>query len=67
MAKSKAATILAIIMEELNISKGASLGDIMWALNAIDEDGEIKKMLITEIRKEVIGEIKWKLAIEKIA
>ena len=67
MAKSKAATILAIIMEELNVPKGASLGDIMWALDAIDEDGKIKKMLVTEIRKEVIGEIKWKLAIEKIA
>lgn len=67
MAKSKAATILAIIMEELNVPKGASLGDIMRALDAIDEDGEIKKMLITEIRKEVIADIKWKLAIEKIA
>lgn len=67
MTKSKAATILAIIMEELNVPKGASLGDIMWALDAIDEDGEIKKMLITEIRKEVIADIKWKLAIEKIA
>ena len=62
MKKSKATEILAIIMDELNVPRGYSLGDIMWALAAIDEDGEIKKMLVTAIRNEVIEEIKKKIA-----
>lgn len=62
MKISTSAVILSIIMEELNTPKGWSLGDIMWLLDAIDEDGEIKKILTTAIRDEVIAEIKKKIA-----
>lgn len=60
--KQKAIGILAIIMDELNVPEGSTLGDIGWCLDAIDDTGEIKRLLTTEIRNAVIDEIKAHLA-----
>jgi hypothetical protein len=60
--RQKAIGILAIIMDELNVPEGSTLGDIGWYLDAIDDAGEIKRLLTTEIRNAVIDEIKAQLA-----
>ena len=59
--KEKATNILAIIMEELNMPKNSTIGDIALALNIVDPDGEIMKMLKTYLRNAIIDEIKSKM------
>jgi ssRNA-specific RNase YbeY (16S rRNA maturation enzyme) len=56
--KEKATHILAIIMEELNMPKGATIGDVAIALSSIDENNEIMGMLKPILRNAVIDEIK---------
>ena len=59
--KEKATNILAIIMEELNMPKNSTTGDIALALNIVDPDGEIMKMLKPYLRNAIIDEIKSKV------
>ena len=59
--KEKATNILAIIMEELNMPKNSTIGDIALALNIVDPDGEIMKMLKPYLRNAIIDEIKSKI------
>lgn len=59
--KEKATNILAIIMEELNMPKNSTIGDIALALNIVDPDGEIMKMLKPYLRNAIIDEIKSKM------
>lgn len=56
--KEKATHILAIIMEELNMPKGATIGDVAIALLSIDENNEIMGMLKPILRNAIIDEIK---------
>lgn len=58
----KAACVLAIIMEELNMPKGSTIGDVSLALAAIDPDGEILNLLKHLIRNAAIDEIQKKIA-----
>lgn len=60
--KEKAANILAIIMDELNMPKGSTIGDVGWALASIDESDEIIRTLKLYIRKAVIDDIQAQLA-----
>ena len=57
----KSTSILAIIMDELNVPSDATFGDIMYYLSFFDDDGEITKMLAATMKEEVIAEIKRKL------
>ena len=59
--KEKATNILAIIMEELNMPKNSTIGDIALALNIVDPDGDIMKMLKPYLRNAIIDEIKSKM------
>ena len=59
--KEKATNILAIIIEELNMPKNSTIGDIALALNIVDPDGEIMKMLKPYLRNAIIDEIKSKM------
>ena len=59
--KEKATNILAIIMEELNMPKNSTIGDIALALNIVAPDGEIMKMLKPYLRNAIIDEIKSKM------
>ena len=59
--KEKATNILAIIMEEMNMPKNSTIGDIALALNIVDPDGEIMKMLKPYLRNAIIDEIKSKM------
>ena len=59
--KEKATNILAIIMEELNMPKNSTIGDIALALNIVDPDGEIMKMLKPYLRNAIIDKIKSKM------
>ena len=59
--KEKATNILAIIMEELNMPKNSTIGDIALALNIVDPDGEIMEMLKPYLRNAIIDEIKSKM------
>ena len=59
--KEKATNILAIIMEELNMPKNSTIGDIALALNIVDPDNEIMKMLKPYLRNAIIDEIKSKM------
>lgn len=59
--KEKATNILAIIMEELNMPKNSTISDIALALNIVDPDGEIMKMLKPYLRNAIIDEIKSKM------
>ena len=59
--KEKSTNILAIIMEELNMPKNSTIGDIALALNIVDPDGEIMKMLKPYLRNAIIDEIKSKM------
>lgn len=59
--KEKATNILAIIMEELNMPKNSTIGDIAIALSIIDPDGEIMKLLKPVLRNAIIDEIKTKM------
>lgn len=58
----KATCVLAIIMEELNMPKGSTIGDVALALGVIDPDGEILNLLKPLIRNAVIDEIQNKIA-----
>lgn len=58
----KAACILAIIMEELNMPKGSTIGDVAYALALIDPSNEILNQLKPLIRNAVIDEIQKKIA-----
>lgn len=60
--RKKATCILAIIMEELKMPKGATLGDVALALATIDPDNEILDLLKPVIRNAVIDDIKAKIA-----
>ena len=59
--KEKGTNILAIIMAELNMPKNYTIGDIALALNIVDPDGEIMKMLKPYLRNAIIDEIKSKM------
>ena len=59
--KEKATNILAIIMEELNMPKNSTIGDVAYALDIIDPDNEIMKMLKPVLRNAIIDEIKTKM------
>ena len=59
--KEKATNILAIIMEELNMPKNSTIGDVAYALDIIDHDNEIIKMLKPVLRNAIIDEIKTKM------
>lgn len=58
----KATCLLAIIMEELNMPKGSTLGDVAHALAIIDPDDEILNLIKPVIRNSVIDDIKAKIA-----
>lgn len=58
----KATCVLAIIMEELNMPKGSTIGDVALALSDIDPSGEIMNLLKPLIRNAVIDEIQKKIA-----
>lgn len=58
----KATCVLAIIMEELNMPKGSTIGDVALALGTIDPDGEILNLLKPLIRNAVIDETQKKIA-----
>lgn len=60
--REKATHILAIIMEELNMPIGSTLGDVVLALASIDPDNEILGLLKPILRDAVIDEIKQKIA-----
>lgn len=60
--EKKATYILAIIMEELNMPKGSTIGDVAHALSVIDPDNEILTVLKPLIRNAVIDEIQKKIA-----
>ena len=55
--REKAIGILAIIMEELNMPKGATIGDVAYALQILDPSNEIINLLKPFITKAVIEEI----------
>ena len=59
--KEKATNVLSIIMEELNMPKNSTIGDIALALNIVDPDGEIMKILKPYLRNAIIDEIKSKM------
>ena len=58
--KEKAINILAVIMDELNMPKHSTLGDVAHALCFIDPEDEIMKMFKPILRNAVIDEIKSK-------
>lgn len=58
----KATCLLAIIIEEMNMPKGSTLGDVALALSAIDPENEILNLVRPVIRNAVIDEIKAKIA-----
>ena len=58
----KATCVLAIIMEELNMPKGSTIGDVVLALSIIDPNSEILDLLKPLIRNAAIEEIKKKIA-----
>lgn len=60
--KKKATCALAIIMEELNMPEGSTIGDVAYALAFIDPDNEILNLLKPLIRSAVIDEIQQKIA-----
>ena len=55
--KEKATRILAIIIEELNMPKESTIGDIALALMYIDENNEIMKIFKPILRNAIIDEI----------
>ena len=59
--KEKATSILAIVMDELNMPKNSTIGDVAYALCLVDPDDEIMKMLKPILRDAVIDEIKSKM------
>ena len=60
--QQKATAVLSIIMEELNMPKDSTIGDVAYALLLIDPDNEILNLLKPLIRNATIDEIKRKIA-----
>ena len=60
--REKATRVLAIIMEELNMPEGATIGDVAYALTLIDPSDEILNLLKPLIRNATIDDIKMKIA-----
>lgn len=60
--KQKATAVLSIIMEELNMPKDSTIGDVAYALLLIDPNNEILDLLKPLIRNAVIDEIQKKIA-----
>jgi hypothetical protein len=60
--KEKATNIMAIIMDELNMPKGSTIGDVAIALSSIDPDGEIMKIFKIYMTKAIVEEIQKKIA-----
>jgi hypothetical protein len=60
--QQKATAVLSIIMEELNMPKGSTIGDVAYALLLIDPNNEILDLLKPLIRKATIDEIQKKIA-----
>ena len=60
--QQKATAVLSIIMEELNMPKDSTIGDVAYALLLIDPDNEILNLLKPLIRNANIDEIKRKIA-----
>jgi hypothetical protein len=60
--REKATHILTIIMEELNMPYGSTIGDVAHALSIIDPDDGVMKLLLPVLRDAVIDEIKHKIA-----
>jgi ssRNA-specific RNase YbeY (16S rRNA maturation enzyme) len=60
--REKATEVLAIIMEELNMPKDSTLGDVVYALAIIDPTNEILNLLKPLIRNAAIDEIQKKIA-----
>lgn len=53
---------MAIIMDELYMPKGSTIGDVALALSSIDPDDEIMKIFRSYMTKAVVDEIKQKIA-----
>jgi hypothetical protein len=60
--QQKATAVLSIILEELNMPKDSTIGDVAYALLLIDPDNEILDLLTPLIRNATIDEIKKKIA-----
>lgn len=60
--QQKATAVLSIIMEELNMPKGSTIGDVAYALSIIDPSDEIMNLLRPLIRNATIDEIRTKIA-----
>lgn len=60
--KEKATHVLAIIMEELNMPNGSTIGDVAYALSIIDPDETTLNILKLLIRDAVIDDIKEKIS-----
>jgi hypothetical protein len=58
----KATCVLAIIMEELNLPKNSTIGDVAYALSLIDPENEILNLLKPLIRNAAVDEIKKQIA-----
>jgi hypothetical protein len=63
---AKASCVLAIVMEELNMPKGSTIGDVALALKEIDPGDENMDMLKPLIRNAVIDEIQKDIAVRTI-
>ena len=53
----KATQVLAIIMEDLKMPAGSTIGDIAYALSFIDEQDEIMSILKPILRDAIIDKI----------
>lgn len=60
--QQKATAVLSIILEELNMPKDSTIGDVAYALLLIDPNNEILDLLKPLIRNATIDEIKKKIA-----
>jgi hypothetical protein len=63
---AKASCVLAIILDELNMPKDSTIGDVALALSVIDPSNEIMSLLKPLIRDAVIDEIQKNIAIQTI-
>lgn len=63
---AKASCVLAIVMNELNMPKGSTIGDVALALTEIDPSNEIMSLLKPLIRDAVIDEIQKDIAVHSI-
>lgn len=60
--REKATGILAIVLEELNMPKWATLGDVAYALSILDPNDEVINFFKKYATAAVIDEIKQKIA-----